>query len=97
MAPGAQPNYPQQYAPGMGPTNGLAIASLVVSIVGFGLIGVILGHIALSQINRSNGYEQGRGLALAGLIIGYIEIGLGVIVAAFYIIGVLFLINMPTQ
>ena len=75
------PGYPPQYVPGMNPTNPLAIASMIVSIVGFGLIGVILGHIALSQINRSNGFERGRGFAIAGLIIGYAEIALGLIVA----------------
>ncbi len=78
---GAPPysGYPPQYVPGMNPTNAMAIASFIVSLVGLGLIGVILGHIALSQINRSNGYEQGRGFAIAGLIIGYAEIALGLL------------------
>jgi hypothetical protein len=70
------PGYPPQYAPGMAPTNPFAIASLIVSLVGFGLIGVILGHVALGQIKRSNGYEQGRGLAIAGLIIGYAQLAI---------------------
>jgi hypothetical protein len=78
------PGYPPQYVPGMNPTNPLAIASLIVSIVGFGLIGVILGHIALSQIKRSNGYERGRGLAIAGLIIGYAEIAIGLLIMLFF-------------
>lgn len=97
MAPGAQPNYPQQYPTGMGPTNGFAIASLVCSIVGIGLLGVIFGHVSLSQINNSNGYQQGRGLALAGLIIGYIEIGLVVLYIVFVIIAVIFAANAPTN
>lgn len=50
-------------------TNGLAIAALVGGLV-LAPLGIVLGHIALSQIKRSG--EQGRGLALAGLIIGYI-------------------------
>ena len=53
-------------------TNALAIVSLVTSIIGFGLVGVITGHIGLSQIKRTQ--EQGRGLALAGVIIGYVSI-----------------------
>jgi hypothetical protein len=53
-------------------TNVLAIVSLVTSILGFGLVGVITGHIGLNQIKKTG--EEGRGLAIAGLIIGYIQI-----------------------
>jgi Domain of unknown function (DUF4190)/Protein of unknown function (DUF2510) len=61
-------------------TNGFAIASLVCSIVGLamcgvpGILGVIFGHVARGQIRSSNGRETGEGLALAGLIIGYLWI-----------------------
>src|SRR5579859_7152349 len=58
----------------------IAIASLICSIVGIAILGIIFGHIALSEIKRSNGWQEGRGMALAGLIIGYIEIGLTVLV-----------------
>jgi len=61
-------------------TNPWAIASLICSIVGIAILGIIFGHIALSEIKRSNGWQEGRGMALAGLIIGYIEIGLTVLV-----------------
>ncbi|MGV8875189.1 MAG: DUF4190 domain-containing protein, partial [Rhodococcus sp. (in: high G+C Gram-positive bacteria)] len=40
-------------------------------------LGIIFGHISLSQIKRTG--EQGRGLALAGLIIGYIFTTLAVL------------------
>ena len=59
-------------------TNVLAIVSFVTSIVGFGLVGVITGHIGLSQIKRTR--EQGRGLALAGVIIGYVSIAAAAII-----------------
>jgi hypothetical protein len=69
-----------------GGTNGLAITSLVLALVSFCGLGiltsipaVICGHLALSRINQSNGQVGGRGLAMAGLIIGYIVIGLTVI------------------
>lgn len=65
--PSAQPigaNYQQPTS-----TNTLAIVSLVTSLLGIGLAGIICGHIALGQIKRTR--EQGYGLALAGLIIGY--------------------------
>ena len=53
-------------------TNVLAIVSLVTSILGIGIVGVITGHIGLHQIKTTG--EQGRGLAIAGLIIGYLQI-----------------------
>jgi hypothetical protein len=67
-----------QYSPyGAQPrtTNGLAIASLVCSLAGFitcvsAPAGVVLGHIARRQIRQTG--EQGDGLALAGLWIGYV-------------------------
>ena len=60
-------------------TEPLAIWSLVLSLVGllsfccgpaFGIGGVVCGHLALSKIKAKPELE-GRGLALAGLIIGY--------------------------
>ncbi|MHC4778922.1 MAG: type II secretion system protein GspG [Planctomycetota bacterium] len=82
---------------GYGPpveTCGLAIYSLVASIVGyvlcFGIIawipGIILGHMALGEIKRAGGSLGGRGLALGGLIASYVGIGITVLV----IIGMLF-------
>lgn len=70
--------------------NPLAIASLSLSIVGllccglvFGTAGVVCGHIALGQIKTKGG--GGRGLAKAGLIIGYIAIALHLIFTVVYI------------
>jgi Domain of unknown function (DUF4190) len=63
-------------------TNGLAIASLVSSIAGFvicGLgfiVGVVLGYTARNQIDQSGGAQEGRGMAVAGIIIGWVGIGL---------------------
>lgn len=57
-------------APTSAKTNAMAIVSLVTSILGISLVGVITGHIAMSQIKKTG--EQGNGLAVAGLIIGYI-------------------------
>lgn len=80
--PAQQPSYaaPQQYAPAPAtkPTNTMAIISMISSIIGwfsFGIlciVGVILGHISMKQIKRTG--EGGRGMALAGLIVGYIGI-----------------------
>ena len=50
-------------------TNGLAIAGFVLSFL-VSLVGLILSIIALTQINGSNGTQKGKGLAIAGIIIG---------------------------
>ena len=61
------PPYPYPYpAPR---TNALAIASLVCAFL-FAPLGIVFGHLSLSQIRRSG--EDGRGLALAGLVISYV-------------------------
>src|SRR4051812_7394358 len=67
-----------EYAATM-PWNGLAIASLVLSVIGLSLLGVILGHIALSQIKRT--HEQGWVLALIGVILGYVGIVVAIVLA----------------
>ena len=68
-----------QGKPEPGQTSGLAIASLVFSLVGpIGSIpAIVCGHIALRKI-RKEAAVQGRGLALAGLIIGYVVLGLSI-------------------
>jgi hypothetical protein len=52
-------------------TNSLAVAALVLGFV-FPLLAIPIGHTALSQIRRTG--EQGGGMAMAGLILGYISI-----------------------
>jgi hypothetical protein len=76
--PQFQPPY-QGYvqAPAPAKTNSLAIAALVSSFF-ISLLGVILGHIALSQIKTTG--EGGRGLAIAALVIGYVAMALAVVI-----------------
>lgn len=84
-APG-QPVYGQPaygYAPYAQRTNTLAIIALILGFV-VPLGGIICGHIALGQIRRTG--EDGRGLALAGTILGYVFTGLTVLVVIAYII-----------
>lgn len=87
--PAAPPQYyaPPGYTPyPAGPkTNVLAIVSLVSSLVGMFLLpligsvaGVITGHISLRQLKTSG--EGGHGIALAGTIIGWVGVGLIVLV-----------------
>jgi hypothetical protein len=50
--------------------------SILAIIFGFfiGILGIIFGHIALAQIRRTG--EGGRGLAITGLVFGYVGVGL---------------------
>jgi len=74
-----QPGYP---APAYQPagTNGLAVASMILGILGFvtcgltSVLAVIFGHVSLGQIKRTG--EQGYGMALTGVILGWILTGL---------------------
>lgn len=70
-----QGQLPQQW-PQPQTTSGLAIASLVCSLlcIPINIAGIICGHLALGEIKRSAGRIGGRGLAIAGLVIGYIQI-----------------------
>jgi len=56
-------------------TNGLAIASLALGVLWMWWLGsilaVVFGHVALGQIARSPG-QSGRGLAIAGIVLGYL-------------------------
>ena len=70
--------------------NVLAIVSLVSAFF-VSLAAVICGHIALSQIKKTG--EKGRGLAIAGLVLGYAGIILGLIALVIGIIWWIALIN----
>jgi hypothetical protein len=70
-----------QAAPPVGPvakTNVLSIIALITGILGLAIVPVICGHISLSQIKRTG--EQGRVMAIIGLVLGYLAI-LGWIIA----------------
>lgn len=78
--PGGYAYPPGGYQPGLPSAkySGLAIASLVLSIVWLGGIGAILAVIfaiiALRQIAASQGRLRGRGLSIAGLIVGIVGV-----------------------
>lgn len=84
--PGAPQAAPAYYGGYAGPkTNTLSILSLIASILGFiwvlplvgSLAGAIMGHISLNQIKASG--EKGRGMALAGVVVGWVGLGLLII------------------
>lgn len=67
------PTYPR--------TNTMAVLAIVFAFV-FSILGIVFGHTALGQIRRTG--EEGRGLAIAGLVIGYSSIGLGLLLIVGY-------------
>ena len=75
-------------------SNGLAIASLVLGIaqIFICIIGAILalvfGYISRRQIDESGGTQGGRGMAIAGIILGWVGIGLGIVYIVVIIIAV---------
>src|SRR5438552_426604 len=76
------------------PTNSMAVVSLVAGIAGYvlphpfiaGVVAILTGHMARRQIRETG--EGGDGLALAGLILGYVHLALSVVVV---IVVILFL------
>jgi type IV pilus assembly protein PilA len=70
---------PHMAAPAGSPTaadtSGKAVASLVFGLFlfffPFSIVAIIFGHLSLSDIKKSAGRLTGRGLAIAGLLLGY--------------------------
>ncbi len=97
-----QPAYgqPAYAAPGMPmpvaqPSNSLAVWSLVTGILSLvlcgavaGIVAVITGHMALNRAKTLPPELARRGMALAGLIMGYISIAGTVILIVVYIIAI---------
>jgi hypothetical protein len=102
---GAYPAYGYPMMPAR-PTNGLAIASMVVSILAavglcmyglggwIGIVGAILGHVARRQ-TRERG-DAGEGMALAGIIVGWIAAGIALIATGIIVAAIIWAANQPT-
>ena len=75
-------------APAQPKTSGLAIASIVLGIAGLctvgltGIVGIILGIIALKKIGRGGGQTAGRGLAIGGIVASIVTLLVGAIFVA---------------
>lgn len=105
VSPGmAPPGYEQYGAPPLSApvtTNSMAILSVVFSALGFftlitSIPGVILGHLALAQLKK-NPHQDGRSLAITGLILGYIIIGLAVAAIVLFLVVILGVAAVITQ
>lgn len=94
--PAAPPAYgPYPYSPPPPPyayvqrkTNGFAVASMVLGILWLYWIGSILalifGMIAKGQIDSSGGTQQGRGMAIAGIVLGWVGVGFLLLFIVFF-------------
>ena len=78
-------------------TSSLAVVSLVSGIMGWTLmpvlgsvVAVVTGHLARAEIRANPGRIEGDGMALAGLVLGWVSIALGVLTLAGIALAVLF-------
>ncbi len=96
-APYGAPGYPSAASR---PTSGLAITAMVCGIAGIvlfwaiipvlaSIVAVITGHMALGQIKRDPALG-GRGMAIAGLILGYLVVAIGAFILVSTVISFLF-------
>ncbi|MCW2959804.1 MAG: uncharacterized protein JWM90_191 [Thermoleophilia bacterium] len=60
-------------------TNGKAVTAMILGILWIYWIGSILalifGYVARKEIKRAGGYQSGMGMAIAGIVLGWIGIG----------------------
>jgi hypothetical protein len=77
-------NQPYQSPPAK-PNSSMAIASLVLGILGWtiapglaSIAAIITGHMGKKEIRESMGQLGGDGMATAGLILGYANVAIGV-------------------
>jgi hypothetical protein len=73
-------------------TSAMAVVSLVFGIAAWcmlpvvgAIVAIVCGHVARGEIRRSQGQQEGDGLAVAGLVLGYVQLAFGVILVLFAI------------
>jgi hypothetical protein len=90
--PGDAPRLPPSPTPNVyvptpaRPTSTTAIVALIAGLLSWvllpfiaSIVAIIAGHMARSEIRRSNGVLDGDAMALAGMVLGYVQIGLTVL------------------
>jgi hypothetical protein len=98
QAPGQYPmpttyqQAPVGYAPQAIPNSPLAIASLVSGILAWvflpfiaAVIAIVTGHMARGEIRRSGGRFSGEGMAIIGMILGYVQLAMIALGACFFL------------
>jgi hypothetical protein len=67
----------------------MAVASMVLGILGMvgmiwivsPILALVFGYISKGQIDRSGGAQEGRGYAIAGIVLGWVGIVFGILMA----------------
>ncbi len=74
-------------------TSALAITSLVSGLLGWtflplvgSVVAIITGHMARSEIRQANGQLEGDGLAIAGLVLGWIVVAVSALTILAFIL-----------
>ena len=85
--------YPWMYAPQAPRLGTWALVSMIcgaVSIVSLqsilAVLAIVFGFIGLNEVKKSQGTVEGRGFAIAGIVTGFISIGLTLAFIALYIL-----------
>ncbi len=95
------PNFSQDLRASLSETqpkeSSLAVASLITGILSWFLIpifgalaAIITGHLAFNEIRESRGMLTGKGMATAGLILGYTQLGFIVLILIAIIVALAF-------
>lgn len=78
------------------PTNTMAIISLATGVASWvllplvgAIVAIVTGHIARGEIKRSGGLQDGDGLAIAGLVLGYLNLVTSCVLPLLIIFGIL--------
>lgn len=68
-------------------TNALAVVSLASGIAAWcllpligAIVAIVCGHLARAELRRAQGAQEGDGLAVAGLVLGYVQLAFGLAV-----------------
>jgi hypothetical protein len=100
MRPGVWQPPPPPFQPAKQPSQGLALASMIVGIVGLvaggclgpvpGIVALVLGLMALSQIKKSPDQFGGKPFATAGVVIGAISIAFYMLLIIWFLLALAF-------
>jgi predicted acyltransferase len=50
------------------------------------ILAVVFGYVSKAQIDQSGGAQTGRGLAVAGIVLGWVGIGIALVAAILFVI-----------
>jgi Domain of unknown function (DUF4190) len=79
-----QVNWTARHSPGRDDTGAVGLFFWCWVIPG--IVSIVLGHLALESIENSGGAKRGRGMAIAGILLGWVGIGIvGLLVLVWFV------------